>query len=564
MQRLRAALAARAVDEAGRGWVYAPYDQLTDAVGPLAERDPREVGLVLIETPWKAARRPYHKQKLAHVLANQRQFAVEQAARGVAVRYVVDERPYDAVVAELVAELGPLVVMEPAERELRVMLRPLLDRGMLVGVPHGGWLTHRAQFVEGCGDPPWRMDAFYRLVRRQSGVLMVDGAPAGGKLSHDADNRERWDGDPPAPSPPSFEPDEITAEVLDLIEARYGHHPGVLDGSRLPATKADAERLWHWAKSNCMRAFGPYEDAMSRRSRTLFHTLISPLLNLHRLLPRRVVDDVLRLDLPINSKEGFVRQVLGWREFVRHVHRETDGFRVLPTGAVPIAAAPGDAGYGAWSVAAGGDGWDAPGEAVVDGGACPSALGADGAIPPALWGAASGLGCLDEVVASVMETGYSHHITRLMVVSNLGTLLGWSPRGLTDWFWAAYNDAYDWVVEPNVLGMGTFAAGGVMTTKPYVSGAAYIDRMSDYCGGCAFNPRKDCPITRLYWAFLGRNAERLGGIRRMKLPLASLGKRSAAERARDAAVFSGVRAALEAGQRLDPDAVAAMVEGCDA
>jgi deoxyribodipyrimidine photolyase-related protein len=156
----------------------------------------------------------------------------------------------------------------------------------------------------------------------------------------------------------------------------------------------------------------------------------------------------------------------------------------------------------------------------------------------------------------VWSEGYGHHITRLMILSNLATLLDVSPRELTDWFWVAFTDAYDWVVEPNVLGMGTFAAGDVMTTKPYVSGAGYIHRMSDHCGACAFDPKRDCPLTRLYWAFLDRHRERLSGNRRMSLVLGSLRKRAAARRTEDARVFEAVTRLLADGVELSPGRLA--------
>lgn len=182
--------------------------------------------------------------------------------------------------------------------------------------------------------------------------------------------------------------------------------------------------------------------------------------------------------------------------------------------------------------------------------ASPSHLEADRPLPPVFWGEPSGLHCLDQVVEDVWETGYGHHVTRLMVLANLATLLDVSPRELTDWFWVAYTDAYDWVVEPNVLGMGTFAAGDLMTTKPYVSGSAYLDRMSDYCGGCAFTPGKDCPITSLYWAFLDRCRERLTGHPRMRLPLTSLAKRGEERRRLDREAFERVSETLNAGRSL--------------
>jgi deoxyribodipyrimidine photolyase-related protein len=176
-------------------------------------------------------------------------------------------------------------------------------------------------------------------------------------------------------------------------------------------------------------------------------------------------------------------------------------------------------------------------------------------VPTAYWGNPSGLACLDRVVSDVWAEGYSHHITRLMVLCNLAALLGISPRAMTDWFWAAYTDAYDWVVEPNVLGMGLYAVGDLMTTKPYVSGAAYIDRMSDYCSACAFDPKTDCPITPLYWAFLARHRGRLSGNPRLRLPATSLDRRGAHLRKRDARVFDLVREILGSGGLLSPERV---------
>lgn len=538
---------ARRSNERARpdGWVFVPYDQLSVRIGPLARAPLGTLGIVLVEAPCKAAQRPYHRQKLALVLANLRHFALEQAARGVPVRHVVSDGTYAEALEPLARELGPLVCMEPAERELRVDLARLVEAGLVRYVAHEGWTTTRAMFQEACGArPPFRMDAFYRHVRRASGVLMERGKPVGGRFSFDGENRQRWDGVPSAPVPPRFEPDAITREVGELVATRYAHHPGELDLASLPATAEDAHTLWTWAKESCSAHFGPYEDAMSTQSSGLFHTRVSAVLNLHRLLPRDLIEDVLALDVPLASKEGFVRQVLGWREFVRHVHLATDGFRVLDFD-VPRGREPGDGGYARWK----GERWRRAAEFGGDF-ALPSFLGAGRALPRAYWGAPSGLACLDRVVADVWREGWSHHITRLMVLANVATLLDVAPREITDWFWAAYVDAYDWVVEPNVLAMGTFGAGDAMTTKPYVAGSAYVDRMSDYCGTCAFTPGKDCPLTPLYWAFLARHAERLAGNPRMLLPLRSLAKRAAGARSADARVFERVSAVLAAGERL--------------
>jgi len=540
-------------DPTGRRWLFIPYDQLNDRIGPLLREDPSELGIILIENPWKASRRPYHKQKLALVLCNLRHFALEQAARGVAVRHVVARGPYGETLKPLARELGghgPVRVMVPAERELRTDLQPCLDAGYLESIPHEGWLTSRDQFLRSQKGTTWRMDSFYRLVRRESGILMENGKPVGGKFSFDVENRKSWNGDPPAPKLPRFKIDAIKEEVGELIEARFAEHPGELNLETIPTTRAQASRLWRWAKQHCLPSFGPFEDAMSTRSTGLFHTRISGLMNLHRILPGKVVTETAELDLPLPSKEGFIRQVLGWREFVHHVHEVTDGFRKLRDREPSVAAAPGDGGFSSWK----GTKWTchSAGRTRIDGGATPAFLGSDDPVPPAFWGKSSGLACLDRVVREVWSEGYGHHITRLMILCNLATLLDLSPRQLTDWFWIAYSDAYDWVVEPNVLGMGAFAVGDLMTTKPYVSGAAYINRMSDYCADCAFDPKKDCPITSLYWTFLDRHEERLSKNPRLRMQYNSLAKRTPARRRVDRDVYREVRERLQLGRRLTP------------
>ena len=537
-------------DISKRRWVFVPNDQLSDAIGPLAEDDPGSLGIVLVESRWSLSRRPYHKQKIALLLSSMRHFALEQAARGVAVRYLAIDAAYREALSPLIPELGTLTAMDPAERELREDLRPLAESGALRLVAHQGWLTSREQFLSAAGKSPlWRMDSFYRRVRRESGILMEDGKPAGGRFSLDAENRLPWHGDPPAPTPPDFPVDRITKEVGSLVLDAYAQHPGRLRLDTIPAGRAEALELYAWAKRSCLRWFGPYEDAMSSLSRTLFHTRLSPLLNIHRLLPGEVLADVQALYIPLASKEGFIRQILGWREFVRHIHLETEGFRDLPAGRPPLQAGPGDGGFGRWRERP----WTPPeGPPELDWGAAPSFFSAQAPLPPAFWGETSGLACLDTVLHGVWEEGYSHHITRLMILSNLATLLDVSPRELTDWFWAAYTDAYDWVVEPNVLGMGTYAAGDLMSTKPYVSGTPYIVKMSDYCRQCAFHPKTNCPVSGLYWAFLERHGRALTANPRMKLVLASAARRSKAKKEADSRLFRAVSSRLAAGERLTP------------
>lgn len=542
-----------------KSWIYVPYDQVTDRVGPLSIMEPTETGIILIENPWKARRRPYHKQKLALILSNLRHFALEQAGRGVTVRHEVTDGPYSDKLKELTEKLGTITMMEAAEYELRQDLAPLVQSGALIIVPNESWLTTLDDLKKiKSKDGKYRMDAFYRHLRQKTGIMMEAGKPVGGKYSFDSENRQPWKGLPPAPEPPTFAVDDITQEVAELIERHFAHHPGTLDLDHLCASQEDADKLWQWALTNCLPQFGPYEDAMSFRSSGIFHTRISQPLNILRLIPKSVVIDVLESDIEQASKEGFIRQVIGWREYIHHMHELTDGYRTCSD---TILETPTDAGYKTWSgkdfkskseIAADKKKESAEHKNKIDGGAAPSYLDSHEPLPAAYWGTASGLNCLDTVVESVWKEAYSHHITRLMVLSNLATLLDISPRELTDWFWVAYADAYDWVVEPNVLAMGTFALGDMMTTKPYVSGAAYINKMSDFCQGCRFDPAKNCPITRLYWAFLERKGKKLEGNQRLAMPLNSLKKRSLQDKEKDQMVYKKLSQILKDGKEAHP------------
>jgi len=531
-----------------KGSVVVLSDQLSLEFGALRTADPKTTRVVLLESGEWLSRRPYHRQRLAWILLSQRKFALEAADAGFEVVVLRGNAPMVDLLREA-RRLAPFVMTEPAERESRAEFGPLVGEGLLEVAVHDGFLTTADDLDAARTSEGFRMDRFYQGVRKRTGILMEGGKPIGGKYSFDAENRRRWDGTPTAPTPPTFPATLIREEVVAEIETNFADHPGTLDISTIPAQRAEIDAMWSWAKRMCLPNFGPYEDAMSRRSRGVFHTRISPLLNLHRLMPERVVRETLALDLPIASKEGFVRQIVGWREFVYQVHRATDGFRSGAAAGERPLPAPGDGGFARWA----GMPWrpKAPPPPGIDGGARPNAMAADIGVPQAWWGRASGLACLDHVVEDVWAEGWSHHITRLMVLANLATLAGVSPRDLCDWFWIAYVDAWDWVVEPNVLGMATFGYTG-MTTKPYVSGSAYLEKMGDSCSSCALTPGKDCPVGPMYWAFLTRNAAFLGDNPRMKLAMASCRGRTDAQRAHERGVFVALREVLVRGEPYRP------------
>jgi len=512
--------------------VYVSYDQLNDQIGPLSQYPPEQTTIIMIESSWKGTRRSYHKQKLAYILANSRNFALEQAKRGVHVIYRSCTTRFSVELSKVISEYDftSIQMMEPAERELRLDIEPLVEKKIINIVPHEGWLSTTQDLLATRQYPPWRMDSFYQRLRKKTGILMKNGKPIGGKYSFDKDNRKPWKGKPTVPSLPQFEVDSIKEEVAQTILQYFSNHPGKLDIKTVPASKEEAQRLWDWAKKTCLYNFGPFEDAMSSKSSSLFHTKISPLLNIHRLLPKDVIYDVEKLEIPFNSKEGFIRQVLGWREFMYHVHCVTDGFRRIPT----------KDGLVRYEVV----NW---GDYVLDGGSLINELQAEMPLPAAFWGKRSGLFCLDHCVQKVLDDGYTHHIPRLMILANIATLLGIKPREITDWFWVAFIDAFEWVVEPNVLAMGTFATGEVLSTKPYISGANYINKMSDFCRSCQFDPKKNCPITSLYWSFLEKHKERFAHNFRMKMILKTLQRRSQPQKKHDIAVTDWLQLQLQQG-----------------
>ena len=520
-------------------WHFVAYDQLNQELLPEAE--PESLGLIFIETSWKAKQLPYHKQKLALQLSNQRHFALEMQQLGHPIRYAFSEKEYSLILEEIVREYGEITVTKPAELTLRKSISNLVSENKIKILDHKGWLTTSEDFISSVGDsPPWRMDKFYRHLRKSRGIMLDgDGKPVGGSWSLDDQNRLPWDGAVELPSNPEFRPDKITTEVIQMIEEKYSHHPGKIVPSNLPTSITDANQLWYWAKSSVMHWFGPYEDAMTQEHKTLFHTTFSSLLNLNRLMPKTLLDDTLKLDIPLNSKEGFVRQIIGWREFVRHVHELTDGFEIETEN---IPARNGAGWEGEWSKSR----------------ITPNVLENNVGLPPTYWGEKSGMLCLDTAVSDVVETGYAHHIPRLMVLANIGNLLGINPRELTDWFWAMFTDAYDWVVEPNVLAMGTYAVGDVMTTKPYVSGTPYIKKMGDYCGDCSLHFKKSCPISDMYWNFLEENQMHFAKNHRMAMPMRTLAKRT--QQAKDTAkeVTEYVRTQMSQGMELDPEILEAI------
>ncbi len=337
------------------------------------------------------------------------------------------------------------------------------------------------------------LETFYRHMRKTHEVLLeADGKPVGGEWNYDQDNRETFGKDGPGELPdlPTFKPDKTTREVIELVDARFAEHPGSLEHFTLPATRKDALAYLDDFIAHRLEHFGQYQDAMWTQARFLYHSRISVLLNVKLLNPREVVAKAITAyedgQAPLNSVEGFVRQVLGWREFIRGVY---------------------------WL--------KMPEYAQLN------ALEQPEAVPQFFWDGETDMACCRDAMENVIEHGYAHHIQRLMVLGLFAQIYGADPRRFHQWHMAMYLDAVDWVSLPNALGMSQYGDGGIVATKPYCASGNYIHKMSNYCGECRYNPKqatgeKACPFTVFYWDFLARHHERFAKNRRMVFQVRNL------------------------------------------
>ncbi len=436
--------------------------------------------ILMAESADFVKRQPYHAQKIVLVWSAMRHFAAELTALGHTVVYVrqeEDRRFRDAVVETARAhDLNMVAFVRPREKATRRDLLKFLGEAGLTAdeSPDPLWYTAPEAFATwlAARKSP-KMEDYYRDVRKRFGILMRDKTtPEGGEWNYDKENRKPFPKRHEPVSPFRAAPDATTLEVMDTVRgmtAPFGLY-GSVDGFSAPVTRADAEAALTFFVTYCLPAFGPYEDAMTTRDDFGFHSLLSIPMNLSLLSPRECIAAALAAyekgDAPLNSVEGFVRQIIGWREFMYQM------------------------------------GESFPGDYQTT-----NALHHTRPLPAWYWTGDTKMRCLRHVIRRVLENGYSHHIERLMVLGNFALLYGADPHALNRWFWSLYLDAYEWVVTPNVVGMSQWADGGWVATKPYVSSGAYIDRMSDYCGDCVYNPKESvgetaCPFTTLYWSFL--------------------------------------------------------------
>jgi deoxyribodipyrimidine photolyase-related protein len=458
-------------------WVLG--DQLNRRSASLVGRSPDDTRILMIESRANIAAKPYHRQRLHLVLTAMRRFAAEMTASGYEVDYVTAPA-FRAGLAEHRHRYRPdrVSVMEPMSYRLKANLGGLdVDE-----IRSNQFLCHYTDFATWAdGRKRLVMEDFYRWQRRRLGYLMEGDQPAGGTWNFDADNREPPPRDGRSwPEPIRSRLDEVDREVVAGLPTHAVGDPP--DGIWATSRRAALARLRHFV-NHVLPIFGPHEDAMLSGEWSMAHSMLSPYLNLGLLHPAEVAETAEKAyragKVPLQSAEGFIRQIIGWREYVWGV-------------------------YWLWmpEYASG------------------NALGAYRDLPPLFTRGETAMRCLAESLTAVREHGYAHHIQRLMVLGNLALLSGVVPQRMVDWMSASFVDAAEWVMIPNVLGMSLHADGGRMATKPYAAGGNYINRMSDYCGECRFDPKhrtgsEACPFTTLYWHFLDSNRCRLAKNHRM-------------------------------------------------
>lgn len=451
-----------------------------------------------------------HKQRIAIFLAAMRHFRDELRETGREVIYTEldSQKKTDQFSSRLTTDLRDsraqkVIVVRPGEwRVLRGLEKVCKDLGVELELREDShFYTTPADFEQHAkGRKSLRMEYFYREQRKRFGVLMEGGKPSGGDWNFDKENRGHFGkSGPESPNTgPAHRNDATTEAVLELVAKRFADHPGSLDSFAWPVTREAAKRDLRKFIETRLPVFGQFQDAMWTEEPWLYHSLLSTSLNLKLLNPREVVDAAEQAyrdgDAPIAAVEGFIRQILGWREYVRGIY-----WMHMPE--------------------------------YVD----RNAMAAEGALPNFYWTGETELECLKQSIGQTLEHGYAHHIQRLMVTGLYALLLGVDPKRLHEWYLAVYVDAVEWVELPNTLGMSQYGDGGLMASKPYIATGSYINKMSNYCKYCPKNPKKRtgddaCPFTVLYWDYLMRHEKKLRGNPRMSLQVRNLDRLDEAER----------------------------------
>ena len=500
-------------------------DQLSFSLSALEGADPTTSVVLMMEVAQETSYVRHHQRKIAFILSAMRHHAEALRAAGWMVDYVRLDDPensgsFSGEVARAVArhKVRAIRATEPGEWRVRQAMDGWAAAfGLPVEIlPDTRFITPPGFFSRWAeGRKQLRMEFFYREMRRLTGLLMEGDAPAGGQWNYDSENRKAAEASLFVPRRKGHAPDAVTQEVLALVAARCADHPGALKGFDLAVTRAGALADMARFMAEALPQFGDYQDAMLAGEPLLWHSLLSPYLNVGLLGPLevcRAAETEYRAGrAPLNAVEGFIRQIIGWREYVRGIY---------------------------W--------WAGPDYAQRN------ALAAQRPLPDFYWTGDTQMRCLSQAIGQTLDLGYAHHIQRLMITGNYALLAGVDPHAVHLWYLAVYLDAFEWVELPNTLGMSQFADGGLLASKPYAASGAYVDRMSDYCGACAYDVRqktgpKACPMNALYWDFLARNRPQLGGNVRLAMAYRNWDRMAPAQQAALRASAEDHLARLDAG-----------------
>jgi len=480
-------------------------DQLSFDLASLKHIDPERDSILLVEVLEEASHVSHHPQKIVLIFSAMRHFAQALKQRGYSVHYVTldDSENTGSVPGEIIrwhASLNPteIHITECGDWRLEQSIR---DCGLTIQWHSDSrFLCSRAEFARWAnGKQQLRMEFFYREMRKKTGWLLNgDGSPVGGAWNYDAENRKALPKGVRAPHVARFTPDAITQQVMELVARRFSHHYGTSSTFDYPVTHADAQILWQHFLEWGLAAFGDYQDSMASGEPYLFHARISAALNIGLLDLHQLCGDVEAAyqagHIPLNAAEGFIRQLIGWREYVRGVY-----WLKMPNYA-----------HG-------------------------NSFGNTRALPEFYWTGKTRMNCMRQAINQSLKHAYAHHIQRLMVTGNFALISGIAPSQICEWYLAIYMDAFDWVELPNTLGMVMFADGGFLGSKPYCASGQYIKRMSDYCGDCAYKVSESttpdaCPFNALYWHFLMRHDDKLRSNQRLSMVYKNLDRMTDAKK----------------------------------
>ena len=493
-------------------------DQLNRKISSLSDLRQNEHIILMCEILSEATYVKHHKKKIAFVFSAMRHFSKELKDEGYNVHYTKLDCPnnsgsFRGEVSRMIKahNVKGIIVTEPSDYRILTEIKKWKEEfGLLIEVrADDRFLCSHEEFAHWVrGRKQLRMEHFYRQMRRKYNILMLGKEPKGGKWNYDNENRKPPSKHLTIPKTFSAKPDNITSEVLKLVEVNFRDHFGHLKPFHYAVTRNQALRALKTFVSQRLKNYGEYQDAMLQDDAWMYHSHLSLYLNCGLLLPLECVQEVEQAlkekDIPLNSIEGFIRQIIGWREFMRGIY------------------------------------WLKMPEYEQQ-----NFLNANQKLPSFFWTSETNMNCIKTCVKNTQDNAYAHHIQRLMVLGNFALLAGLRPTEVNDWFMVVYADAYQWVELPNVTGMALFADGGILSSKPYAASGSYINKMSDYCKNCYYNVNKKntvegCPFNYLYWDFLIRNKEKLHKNQRLSLAYKTLERMDLAKHnliKKDAKVF---------------------------